>query len=134
MMKSKLLVYSHELSSCSRFESVFNTEFTAVAADTANQFVSKIKRFHPDAAVVCFCSAHEEDALKLLQLDALAGPLPLLACSKALSPDFIAAVAQQGVNRFNIVNGTKPELQGPFLRPSGVGESYGSWKFATRVA
>jgi AraC-like DNA-binding protein len=99
-MRPKLVVYSQELSGCPCFESVFNTEFHAEAADTAKRFVSKMKRFNPDAAVVCFCSAHEKDAEKLLQLDALSGPLPVLACSKTLSPDFIAAVAQQGVNRF----------------------------------
>lgn len=100
MSKPQLVIYSQEFSKCPCLQAVFNTEFDAEPAGTAEQFLSKIKRFNPHAAVVCFCSAHEKDAEKLLHLDAISGPLPMLTCSKTLSPDFIAAAAQQGVNHF----------------------------------
>jgi AraC-like DNA-binding protein len=53
-----------------------------------------------DVAVLCFCSAKEEDAETLSRLHVLLGPIPVLACSKAHNPNFIRLAAQRGVDHF----------------------------------
>ncbi len=115
MSKPKLIVYSQELASCPCFEAIFNTEFDAEPADTLQLFLSKIKASDPDAAVICFCSAREEDAEELLKLDALTGPLPILTCSKILTIDFVTAAARQGANRFLCCEWEKARIESTIL-------------------
>lgn len=100
MSRRKLILYSPALACCTCYEQIFNEDFDTFATDIAEEFVKRIHQEEPDAAVVCFCSTREADAGELLQLDALAGPLPVLTCSKALTLEFVSAAAQQGANRF----------------------------------
>ncbi|NIV93074.1 hypothetical protein GWN42_09790, partial [candidate division KSB1 bacterium] len=99
MSRPKLVVYSQGLSNCPCFQDINNT-FKAEWAYTKKQFLSRIKRHNPDAAVVCFCSSQKEDAEELLQLDAITGSLPVLTCSRNLTLDFVIAAAELGANRF----------------------------------
>jgi transcriptional regulator GlxA family with amidase domain len=42
----------------------------------------------------------EKDVEELVQLEALAGPVPVLACTKTHNPNFVCLAAQQGVDHF----------------------------------
>ncbi|MCG8553977.1 MAG: hypothetical protein MJD61_01625, partial [Proteobacteria bacterium] len=78
MSKPKLVLYSQELKNCSCFRTLFNTAFQAEPAETEDTFLHRVQEGKADAAVVCCCSAREQDAEELLRIEALAGPLPVL--------------------------------------------------------
>jgi AraC-like DNA-binding protein len=115
MPKPKLIVYSQELPNCPSFETIFNTEFNTELVGTSKQFLNKIGKFSPDAVVVCFCSAQEKDSSELQRLDALAGPIPVISCSKNPTPDFVRMAVQQNVNRFLCCNWGKTKRDGIIL-------------------
>ncbi len=100
MSKPKLLIYSEQLANCSCFHTVFNTKFEAEVTYQETHFLKKIQEENVDTAVVCFCSAQEKDVERLLRLDALTGPVPVLTCSRTLNADFVQMGAKQGVDRF----------------------------------
>jgi AraC-like DNA-binding protein len=100
MPKPKLILYSQELPNCTCYERIFNTVFESQSADTVESFLSSIQTAKADAAVVRCCSAQEESVEELLRLDALAGPVPVLTCSRKLNPSFIQLATQRGVDRF----------------------------------
>lgn len=99
-MKRRLILFSPALPNCPCHNRIFNTQYATFVADTEKEFISKIHTVPADAAVICFCSACEEDIEKVLRLDALTGPLPVLTCSKILNPEFIRKAAQRGASRF----------------------------------
>ncbi|MGH7596289.1 MAG: helix-turn-helix domain-containing protein [bacterium] len=100
MPKPKLILYSQELPNCTCYEPIFNTVFANEAAETVEDFLHRLQTTEAAAAVVCCCSAQEESVEELLRLEALAGPLPVLTCSRKLNPQFIQKAAQRGVDRF----------------------------------
>lgn len=104
MAKRKLILYLKELPSCTCYSRIFNPEYETAVACTEEEFFANIHNLPADAAVVCFCSAREEDVENVMRLDALAGPLPVLTCSKTLNPDFIRKAAQRGAARFLMCN------------------------------
>jgi AraC-like DNA-binding protein len=108
MSKQKLILYSHGLQDCPCRDRIFSSEYETIIANTEEEFFSDIHNVPADAAVICFCSAREEDVENVLRLDALTGPLPVLTCSKTLNPEFIRKAAQEGAARF-VVCGSKPE-------------------------
>jgi hypothetical protein len=100
MPKNTLILFCQHLPHCPCHDEIFSSEFDTQVTASEEEFLERIKRVEADAAVVCFCSAAEEDVEHLLSLDAAAGPLPLLTCSKTVNPDFVAAAAKRGVSRF----------------------------------
>ncbi len=110
MIKPGLVVYSQEFPYCPYFQDTFDTVFKVEPAYTQKQFLSQIRNHHPDAAVVCFCSACKENVEELLQLDATTGPLPFLSCSKKLTLDFVTTAANSGVNRFLCCQWSKKKI------------------------
>jgi len=108
MSKPKLVLYSPELPCCTCYHRLFNIAFECHSADSAAGFHKKIQTLGAGAAVVCLCSAQTQRATELLQFEALSGPLPILACSKSLNPDFIQEAAKQGIDRF-LVCDMEPE-------------------------
>lgn len=100
MPKPKLIIFSPKISGCSCWERLFNTEFEANPVRSEIDFIKKAREEIIDAAVICFCSAQESDITKFVQLEAIAGSIPVLTCSENLNFDFIKNAARQGVNRF----------------------------------
>jgi DNA-binding NtrC family response regulator len=100
MAKRKLILYLKELPNCPRCGRIFDAEYETSMAYTEEQFFAKLHNVPADAAVICFCSAREEDVENLLRLEAISGPLPVLTCSKTLNPNFIRKAAQRGAARF----------------------------------
>lgn len=100
MAKRKLILYLKELPSCTCYGRIFNTEYETIVAYKEEEFFANLQNTPADAAVICCCSAREKDVENVLCLDALAGPLPVLTCSKTLNPEFIRKAAQQGATRF----------------------------------
>lgn len=98
--KPTLILYSPELPNCTCFNRIFNTVFESQAVETAENFLHHLQTIKADAAVVCCCSAQEESLAALLCLEALAGPIPVLMCSKQLNPQFIQQAVKGGVDRF----------------------------------
>lgn len=111
MPKPKLIIFSPEISDCPCWERVFNTEFEANPVRSETDFMKKVREETADAAVICFCSAQENDITKLVQLEALAGTIPVLTCSENLNFDFIKNAARQGVNRFLQCTMEKEKIQ-----------------------
>lgn len=100
MAKQKIILYSKELPDCPHCYKIFNIEYETWIADTEEKFFTKLQNVPADAAIMCFCSAREEDVENVLRLDALTGPVPVLTCSKILNPEFIRKAAQRGAARF----------------------------------
>ena len=98
MTKPKVIVYSHELPDCPRYKKIF-ANFEIVIAESEEDFSEKMRSLPADAAVVCFCSASEKDLADVLRLEAIAGVVPLIVCSKAAGTDFMRQAAQQGFSR-----------------------------------
>ena len=100
MSKRKLILFSPELPNCPGHNKIFIDEYEISIASTGEGFFANVQNVPADVAVVCFCSAREEDVVDVLRLEALAGPMPVLTCSKILSPEFIRKAAQRGAARF----------------------------------
>jgi len=100
MSKHKIILFCLERSNCPYHDRIFNDEYELITANTEEEFFAYIHTVPADAAVICFCSACEEDVKNVLRLDALTGPVPLLTCSKTLNPEFIRKAAQRGAARF----------------------------------
>ena len=98
--KPKIVHFSQALSSCLCYNRIFHTEFETDSTDSYDEFLKKLRDADADAVVVCFCSAQDQDIDELLKLDALAGTIPVIACSRNLSLDFVSSAARQGVKRF----------------------------------
>ncbi len=111
MPKPKLVLYSHQLPDCPCFQNIFNTVFEVKPTGSEEEFLRIVRKVDTDAAVVCFCSTHERDAEKILQLDALTGPVPVLTCSTALDPEFVALAAKNGADRFLCCSVKKQQIQ-----------------------
>jgi AraC-like DNA-binding protein len=99
MSKRKLILFSPELPNCSGHDTIFR-EYETLIGRTEEEFLDYLHDDPADAAVICFCSAREEDVEKVLLLEALTGPMPVLTCSKILNPEFIRKAARRGASRF----------------------------------
>ena len=99
MAGPKVIVYSHELPDCPRYKVIF-ADYEIIITESEEEFSEKIRSLAADAAVVCFCSASEKDLADVLRLEAIAGVVPLIVCSKAAGADFKRQAAQQGFSRF----------------------------------
>jgi AraC-like DNA-binding protein len=104
MPKPKLVLYSKELSNCSCYSRIFNHEFEMVTTETEKEFLKKSRNINANVAVLCFCFAKEQNVEELLRLEAITGPLPVLACSKFYNPNFIRLAAQRGIDNFLLCN------------------------------
>ena len=100
MSKHRILLFCPEQKKCIYHNFIFNREYEILTANIEEQFFNYLKKLPVDVAVICFYSANVKDIEKLLSLDALTGPIPVLACSKDLNPEFIRIAAQRGINRF----------------------------------
>jgi AraC-like DNA-binding protein len=99
-MKQRLILYSRELKNCPYYSRIFNSEYEIITAKSEGDFYKNIYNKPIDAAVVCFCSAQENDIDNLLRIDAMTGPVAVVACSKILNPEFVRKAAQRGIARF----------------------------------
>ena len=102
MLKQKLILYSLELSDCPHFSTIFGEEYEIIAAKSEREFFNGIYNLPLDAAIICSCSAQENDVDILFQLDSLTGPIAVLACSKVLNSEFVRRATQRGIERFLI--------------------------------
>ncbi len=100
MRKHTIIIHSPQLPNCPNQKKIFNSGFQILAAQKEEQFLAGIRDLPADAAIVCFCSANEEDMARLERLNVCAGPLPVLTCSRSLNPEFIRKAALRGVDRF----------------------------------
>jgi AraC-like DNA-binding protein len=64
------------------------------------KFLNHLNNVQIDVVIICFYSANVQDVERLLSLDALTGPIPVLTCSKDLNPEFIRIAAQRGISHF----------------------------------
>lgn len=104
MSKHRLILFSPELPNCPCHDTIFNSEYETSIASKEEEFFNYIHNDPADAAIICFCSASEEDVENVLRLDALIGPIPVLTCSKILNPEFIRKAARRGASRFITCN------------------------------
>jgi AraC-like DNA-binding protein len=100
MSKHKILLFCKELKKCLYHNCIFNKEYEILTTNTEEEFLTYLKNIPVDAAIICFYNADTQDVEKLLSLDALTGPIPVLACCKDLNPEFIRIAAQRGMSRF----------------------------------
>jgi AraC-like DNA-binding protein len=100
MSKHRILLFCPEQKKCIYHDYIFNKDYEILTTNTEKQFFSYLKKFPVDAAIICFYSAEVQDVAKLLSLDALTGPIPVMTCSKDLNPEFIRVAAQRGISRF----------------------------------
>jgi AraC-like DNA-binding protein len=100
MLKHRILLFCPEQKKCIYHDYIFNKDYEILTTNTEKQFLNYLKKFPVDAAIMCFYSAEVLDVEKLLSLDAITGPIPVLTCSKDLNPEFIRIAAQRGISRF----------------------------------
>lgn len=100
MLKKKIVLYSIEMVDCPHYSTMFNEDYDIIIAKTEREFFHKIQYLSIDGAIICFCSARGHDVENILRLDALAGPVAVLICSKILNPEFVCRAAQQGIEHF----------------------------------
>ena len=109
--RPRVVVFSPEISNCTCWGRLFNTEFEAQAVHSEADFIRKARQESTDAAIICLCSAQESEIDDLVRLEALSGIKPLIACSKNLNPDFVRNAAVKGVNRFLLCTMEKQTIQ-----------------------
>ena len=100
MSKHRILLFCPEQKKCIYHNFIFNREYEILATKIEEKFLNYLKKLQVDAAIICFYSANVQDVEKLMSLDALTGPIPVLTCSKDLNPEFIRIAAQRGISRF----------------------------------
>lgn len=108
MSKQKIILFSTELADCPCHDDIFNTDYETLVTYSEEQFFAQLYDSPADAAVLCFCSAREEDVDILLRLDVLSGPVPVLTCSKSVNPEFVRKATIKGISRFMLCS-AKPE-------------------------
>lgn len=72
-----------------------------------------------------FCSASEKDGDELARLQSLAGPIPVIACSKSLMTDFVREAARKGVSHFISCGWGRASISGEMseeMRHGGITE------------
>lgn len=94
MLRPKIVLFSQDLRRCHCYHGIFHNEFEVHFIDTVDAFVKKTTDGDADVAVICFCSASEQEAEHLLPAVSHANRLPVLTCTKTLDPDFIQMAAQ----------------------------------------
>ncbi|MFH1942152.1 MAG: AraC family transcriptional regulator [bacterium] len=110
MSKLNLILYSKELPNCNCYSQILNKEFNCYITTSETVFIRKSQHGNADAAIVCFCSAKEKEAIYLLQLNALTGLIPVLSFCKTLTIDFVQMAAKQGFDRFLDCNMEKDKI------------------------
>lgn len=110
MSNVKIVIFAARLCRHSCFLQNLQEEFDTTIAHNESEFVSKIRREEACAGVVCFCSAIEKDAEMVVRLDAVAGLVPVLSCSKTSSAEFVRAAMRNGFDRFLDCNMDKERI------------------------
>jgi len=100
MSKHRILLFCPEQKKCIYHNCIFIKEYEIFTTNIEENFITYLKNIPVDAAIICFYSANVQDVEKLLGLNALTGPIPVLTCSKDLNPEFIRIAAQRGISRF----------------------------------
>ena len=100
MSKHIILLFCPEQKACIYQNCIFKKEYEILTTNIEDKFLTYLKNIPVDAAIICFYSADVRNVEKLLSLDALTGPIPVLACSKDLNTEFIRIAAQRGISRF----------------------------------
>jgi AraC-like DNA-binding protein len=98
MRKHVILLYARELSTCPRYNRIFNSDFELITTGTERHFLENLQAKRISAAVLCCCSSDEETIHDLLRLEALAGLVPIVVCMRTYDPDFIRRAGERGVN------------------------------------
>ncbi|NIS38498.1 helix-turn-helix domain-containing protein [Candidatus Saccharibacteria bacterium] len=111
MSKPKIILFSQELLNCPCYDTILNSDFETEATASETDFVTRIRRENADAAIVCLCSADKEEDELLYRLNPLSGAVPVLSCSRNLTPDFVQMATRQGVNRFLRFGMKREEIQ-----------------------
>jgi AraC-like DNA-binding protein len=104
MAKPKLVLYAQDLANCPCHDRIFGHDFEIVTTEAEGDLLKKVRDIDADVAVLCFCSAEEEDVEVLSRINSLTGPIPVLACSKTYNLEFVRLAAQRGVNHFIVCN------------------------------
>ena len=100
MLKRKVIWYSTELANCPYYSSIRANEHEFITVNTEKDFLSGLQYKEVDAAIICFCSPCIKDVDKLLDLNAKAGPVPIIVCSKFLNCEFVRQAALFRIERF----------------------------------
>lgn len=100
MSKHRILLFCSEQKKCIYHNFIFNKDYEIVTTNNEEKFLYYLKKLPVDAAIICSYSANVQDVEKLLSLDVLTGPIPVLICSKDLNPEFIQKATQRGISRF----------------------------------
>jgi AraC-like DNA-binding protein len=116
MAKPKLVLYARDLVNCPCRDGIFDHDFELVTTETEDDFLKKIRHVGTDVAVLCFCSAEEEDVRALSQLSSITGPIPVLACSRIYNLEFVRLAAQRGVDHFLVCNMEPGKIRNRILK------------------
>jgi AraC-like DNA-binding protein len=100
MTKRKLILFSQEIKHCHCHDKIFKRHYETYTTALESEFLELISNTPADAAIICSCSAREEDLEQMMRLDAIAGPIPLLTCTKTLNLEFLRKAARRGAARF----------------------------------
>ncbi|MFQ5485328.1 MAG: helix-turn-helix transcriptional regulator [Desulfobacterales bacterium] len=131
MSNPKVVLFSEQLPSCPCYERMFDTQFETFVAKVEGGFVRVVQTKRADVAVVCCCSSKKERVAQMLRLDALSGPVPVVICTRTLSPEFIKTAAKKGVDRFiccTMDAGTIQTLLYEAIRDGGLKEYLESFR------
>jgi len=112
MSKRRILLLCPKQKKCIYHNYIFNKEYEILTTNIEEQFLTYFKNIPVDAAIICFFSANVQDIVKLLSLDALTGPIPVLACSKDINNEFIWKATQVGISRFIISDMDAEKVKG----------------------
>jgi AraC-like DNA-binding protein len=100
MAGQKIILYSKTIQSCPCYKRIFSSKYETDVTEYKTELLKKLRSRRVDAAVLCFCSASKEEVESVLRQGDIAGPLPVLACTRELNPEFINFAAGRGVNAF----------------------------------
>jgi AraC-like DNA-binding protein len=84
---------------CVHHKRIFSTEFETCIIDS-DASLEKINCLNVDTVILCFCSANKIDLETITSDKKLAGPMPVLTCSRNLNADFVNAAGRLGINAF----------------------------------
>jgi len=100
MAGQKIILYSKTIQSCPCYKRIFSSKYETDVTEHKTELLEKLRSRRVDAAVLCFCSASKEEVESFLSRGDIAGPLPVLACTRELNPEFVNSAAGRGVNAF----------------------------------
>lgn len=100
MLKRKVIWYSKEFANCPHNYSISSIENEIITAKTERDFLKGIRCKEVDAAILCFCFPNLKDVDTILKLNALSGPIPVIACAKSFNCEFVHQAALGAIERF----------------------------------